>query len=100
MFVLYNTLLRCFGFCGAVAEGIEFASDEFWTQWKSVDVDAWVESSGHRYTNTIHALASGIKKLQGLTAEKPSTCLYRCLGLLSVAVFATSCGFTDKAFMA
>jgi predicted membrane GTPase involved in stress response len=49
MFVLYNTLLRCFGFCGAVAEGIEFASDEFWTQWKSVDVDAWVESSGHRF---------------------------------------------------
>ena len=33
-----------FGFCGAVSEGIEFASDEFWAQWKAVDIDAWVES--------------------------------------------------------
>ena len=81
-----------------MAEGIEFASDEFWTQWKSVDVDAWVEHSGHRFTNTIHALASAIKKLQGLTAEKPSTRLYRGLGGLDVTKFAKSCGFTDKAF--
>jgi hypothetical protein len=99
MFVLYNALLRGFGCCGAVAADVEFASDEFWTQWKAVDIDAWVKSSGHRFTNTIHALASAIKKLQGLAAEKPSTRLYRGLGGLLVDEFVKSCGFTDKAFM-
>jgi hypothetical protein len=76
-----------------------FASDEFWAQWKAVDINAWVESSGHRFTNTIHALASAIKKLQGLAAEEPSTRLYRGLGGLSVAKFASSLGFTDRALM-
>ena len=99
MFVIYNALLRGFGFCGAVAPGIEFASDEFWAQWKAVDINAWVERSGHRFTNTIHALASAIKKLQGLAAQEPSTRLYRGLGGLSVAEFAASLGFTDRAFM-
>jgi hypothetical protein len=99
MFVLYNAILRGFGFCGVVEAGIEFASDEFWAQWKAVDIDAWVKRSDHKFTNTIHALASAIKKLQGLAAEEPSTRLYRGLGGLSVAAFAASCGFTDKAFM-
>jgi ankyrin repeat protein len=99
MFVLYNALLRSFGFCGAVAADIEFASDEFWAQWKAVDIESWVKSSGHKFTNTIHALASAIKKLQGLAAEEPSTRLYRGLGGLDVAAFVASCGFTDKAFM-
>ena len=99
MFTLYNALLRGFGFCGAVAPGIDFASDEFWAQWKAVDINAWVERSGHKFTNTVHALASAVKKLQGLAAEEPSTRLYRGLGGLDVAAFAASCGFTDKAFM-
>ena len=99
MFTLYNALLRGFGFCGAVAPGIEFASDEFWAQWKAVDINAWVERSGHKFTNTVHALASAVKKLQGLAAEEPSTRLYRGLGGLDVAAFVASCGFTDKAFM-
>jgi hypothetical protein len=99
MFTLYNALLRDSGFCGAVAEGIEFASDEFWAQWKAVDINTWVKRSGHRFTNTIHALASAIKKLQGLAAEEPSTRLYRGLDGLDVAAFAASCGFTDRAFM-
>ena len=99
MFTLYNALLRGFGFCGAVAPGIDFASDEFWAQWNAVDINAWVKRSGHKFTNTIHALASAVKKLQGLAAEEPSTHLYRGLGGLSVAAFAASCGFTDKAFM-
>jgi hypothetical protein len=98
MFVLYNALLRGFGLCGAVAPGIEFALDEFWTQWKAVDINAWVKRSGHKYTNTIHALASAIKKLQGLAAQEPSTRLYRGLGGLSVAKFAASLGFTERAF--
>ena len=94
-----SSLLRGFGFCGAVAPGIEFASDEFWAQLKQKDINAWVKSSGHKFTNTIHALASAIKKLQGLAAQEPSTRLYRGLGGLSVAKFAASLGFTDLAFM-
>ncbi len=99
MFTLYNAILRSFGFCGAVAPGIEFARDEFWAQWKAVDIKAWVKRSGHKFTNTIHALASAVKKLRGLAAEEPSTREYRGLGGLDVAAFAASCGFTDKAFM-
>jgi len=99
MFVIYNAILRGFGFCGAVAEGIEFGSKEFWDQFNAKKIDAWVERSGHKFTNTVHALASAIKKLQGLAAEEPSTRLYRGLGGLSVAAFAASLGFTDKAFM-
>jgi hypothetical protein len=99
MFVLYNALLRDFGSCGVVEAGIEFGSNEFWDQFNAKKIDAWVKRSGHRFTNTIHALASAIKKLQGLAAEEPSTRLYRGLGGLDVAKFAASCGFTDKAFM-
>jgi hypothetical protein len=73
MFVPYNALLRSFGCCGVVAAGIEFASDEFWVQWKAVDINAWHKRSGHKFTNTIHALASAIKKLQGLAAQELST---------------------------
>ena len=99
MFVLYNALLRGFGFCGAVAPDTEFASDEFWAQWKAGDINAWVERSGHKFANTIHALASAIKKLQVLAAQEPSIRLYRGLGGLDVAKFAASLGFTDRAFM-
>ena len=99
MYVLLNAILRDFGFCGAVAPDIEFASYEFWVPWKAVDINTWVKRSGHRFTNTIHALASAIKKLQGLAAEEPSTRLYRGLDGLDVAAFAASCGFTDRAFM-
>ena len=99
MYVLLNAILRGFGFCGAVAAGIEFASDEFWVQWKAVDINAWLKRSGHKFTNTIHALASAIKKLQGLAAHEPSTRLYRGLDGLDLAAFAASSGFTDKAFM-
>jgi len=99
IFVLYNALLLGFGFRGVVAPGIEFASDEFWAQWRTVDIDAWVKRSGHKFTNTIHALASAIKKLQGLAAEEPSTRLYRGLDGLDVAKFAASWGFTELAFM-
>jgi hypothetical protein len=69
MFVIYNAILRGFGFCGAVEEGIEFGSTKFWDQFNAKKIDAWVKRSGHKFTNTIHALASAIKKLQGLAAE-------------------------------
>jgi len=96
MFVLYIALMRGFGFCGAVAPGIDFASDEFWAQWKAVDINAWVKRSGHRFTNTIHALASAIKKLQGFAAEEPSTRLYHGLGGLSVAFAVRALMSTTK----
>ncbi len=72
MFVLYNAILR-----GSTST---------------------VEVSGHRFTNTIHALASAIMKMQRLKAKEPSTTHYRGLAGLSVAAFAASCGFTDRAF--
>jgi len=99
MYVLLNSILRGFGFCGAVKAGIEFASDEFWAQWKAVDINAWVERSGHKFTNTCHALASAIKKLQRLADEPVGTRLYRGLGGLDVRTFLKSRGFTDRAFM-
>jgi hypothetical protein len=48
MFVLYNAILWGFGFCGSVAAGIEFASDEFWVEWKEKDIKVWVNHSGHK----------------------------------------------------
>jgi ankyrin repeat protein len=99
MFVLYNAILRDVGFCGAAAADIEFASDEFLVQWKEKDIKSWVQLSGHKFTNTIHALASAIKKLQGLADKTLVTRLYRGLGGLDVGAFLKSCGFTDKAFM-
>ena len=82
-----------------MAEGIEFASDEFWAQWKALDIDAWVKRRGQKFTNTIHALASVMKKPQGLAAKEPSSRLYRCLDGREVAKFIASCGFTDLGFM-
>ena len=76
MFVLYNALLRGFGFCGAVEAGIEFGSDDFFSQWKARDINAWFKRSGHRFTNTIHALASAIKKLQAIADDAPACLLY------------------------
>ena len=99
MYVLLNAILRGFGFCGAVKAGIEFASDEFWAEWKAVDIKTWVKRSGHKFTNTCHALASAIKKLQRLADEPVGTRLYRGLGGLDVRTFLKSRGFTDRAFM-
>ena len=99
MFVLYNALLRGFGFCGAVEAGIEFGSDDFFSQWKAKDINAWFKRSGHKFTNTIHALASAIKKLQAIADDAPATRLYRGLGGLSVREFLASLGFAEKAVM-
>ena len=99
MFVLYNALLRGFGFCGAVEPHVEFGSDEFWAQWKAKDIEAWLEVSGHRYTNTIHALCSAIKKLQAIADDAPGTLLFRGLGGLRVDEFLASRGFAERAFL-
>jgi len=97
LFTLYNSILRGFGNCGEVKAGVEFGSEEFWKQSKGVSIDEWVEKSGHRFTNTIHALASAIKKLQRLSEQ--GELLWRGLGGLDVAEFIAGCGFTDRAFM-
>ena len=99
MYVPLNAILNGFGFCGDVATGIEFVSDEFWVQWKAVDINVWLNRSCHKFTNTIHALASVIKKLQGLAAHELSTRLYLGLDGLDLAAFAANSCFTDKAFM-
>ena len=49
--------------------------------------------------NTIHAIALAIKKLQGLAADEQNNRFYHGLGGLSMAAFAVSFGFTDKAFV-
>jgi len=98
-FTLYNSILRGFGACGEVAAGVEFGSEEFWKQLKEVSIEEWVKKSGHRFTNTIHALASAIKKLQRLSQDAQGTLLWRGLDGLDVAEFLAGCGFTDRAFM-
>ena len=61
---IYNGILRGFGSCGEVKEGIEFGSDDFWKSFSSRTVADRVENSKNKFSSTIHVLASGIKKLQ------------------------------------
>ena len=99
MFVLYNGILRGFGNCGEVEEGIEFGSDAFWARIESVTVATRVAKSKNKFASTIHVLASAIKKLQGISDDEQGTILYRGLGGLDVHDFVKSRGFTEKAFM-
>ena len=61
---LYNGILRGFGNCGEVKEGVEFASDTFWALINSVTVADRIAKSNNKFASTIHVLASAIKKLQ------------------------------------
>ena len=99
MFLLYNGILRGFGHCGEVKEGIEFGSDAFRTDFESVTVATRVKDSKNKFASTIHVLASAIKKLQRISDDKQGTTLYRGLGGLDVCDFVKSQGFTEKAFM-
>ena len=64
--MLYNGILRGFGFCGTVAIGIEFWSKngKFEQQCKSRTVEDRMASAGHKYSSTVHALVSAVKQLQ------------------------------------
>ena len=79
-FMIYNGMLRGFGDCGEVPCDVEFKSDAFWEHLKKVSVKSRMEKAGHKYSSTMHALASGIKKLQAIAQDGQGTRLYRGLG--------------------
>jgi hypothetical protein len=98
-FMLYNGLLRGFGYCGEVPSDVEFASPEFWERLKEVTVESRMDKAGHKFSSTLHLLASAVKKLQLIAEDGQGTRLYRGLGGLDVHEFLESQGFTERAFM-
>merc|ERR1719277_815674 len=100
MFVLYNGLLRGFGVCGAVQNGLDFWSEDgkFEEQLKMRSVHDRMADAGHNFSSTIHCLVSAVKKLQRLTSGVQGTWLYRGLGGLDIKSFLAGHGFTEKAF--
>ena len=78
--MLYNGMLRGFGDCGEVPSDVESKSDDFWKHLKKVSVNIRMEKAGHKYSSTMHALASGIKKLQAIAEGGQGTRLYRGVG--------------------
>jgi hypothetical protein len=97
--MLYNGLLRGFGSCGEVPPEVEFASAEFWERLKEVSVESRMEKAGHKFSSTLHVLASAVKKLQLIAEDGQGTRLYRGLGGLDVHEFLVSQGFAERAFM-
>ena len=98
-FMLYNGLLRGFGYCGEVPSDIEFGSPDFWEHLKKVAVAIRMEEAGHKFASTLHALASAVKKLQLIAQIGQGTILYRGMGGLDVREFLESEGFTETAFL-
>ena len=102
MFLIYNGILRGFGACGEVQAEIEFGSDKFWTQFNSVKVSERMKQAGHKFSATMHVLASAIKKMQRTSRASgfvQGTQVFRGLSGLDVAEFLASIGFCEKAFM-
>jgi hypothetical protein len=97
--MLYNGLLRGFGYCGEVPPDVEFASAEFWARLKVVSVESRMETAGHKFASTMHLLASAVKKFQRIAEDGQGTRLYRGLGGLDVHEFLASQGFAERAFM-
>ena len=89
-FMLYNGMLRGFGDCGEVPSDVESKSDAFWEHLKKVSVTARIDKAGHKFCSTMHALSSGIKKIQGIAEDGQGTRLYRGLGKLTTQLFTTS----------
>jgi len=81
-FILYNGLLRGFGNCGEVPafEDVEYACERFWKLLSMKTVASRMEGAGHRFSSTMHVLASGIKKLQIIAEGGQGTWLFRGLG--------------------
>ena len=88
--MLYNGMLRGFGDCGEVPSDVESKSDAFWEHLKKVSVTARIDKAGHKFSSTMHALSSGIKKIQGIAEDGQGTRLYRGLGKLITPLFSTS----------
>ncbi len=83
-FMLYNGMLRGFGNCGEVpaSEDVEYGSEEFWQLLAAKTVADRMKNAGHKFSSTMHALASAIKKIQGIAEDGQGTRLYRGLGKL------------------
>ena len=99
MFVIYNGILRGFGTCGAVPEGVEFGSTEFREALNARTVEDRMAKAGHKFASTLHVLASAVKKLQTVSEAGQGTRVYRGLGGLDVREFLASVGFAEKSFM-
>ena len=90
--MLYNGMLRGFGNCGEVpaSEDVEYGSEEFWQLLGTKTVADRMKKAGHKFSSTMHALASAIKKIQGIAEDGQGTRLYRGLGKLITPLFSTS----------
>ena len=86
--MLYNGMLRGFGDGGEVTSDVESKSDAFWEHLKKVSVTARIDKAGHTFSSTMHALSSGIKKIQGIAEDGQGTRLYRGLGKLITPLFS------------
>ena len=90
--MLYNGMLRGFGNCGEVpaSEDVEYGSEEFWQLLRTKTVADRMKKAGHKFSSTMHALASAIKKIQGIAEDGQGTRLYRGLCKLITSLFSTS----------
>ena len=90
--MLYNGMLRGFGFCGEVpaSEDVEFGSPEFSQLLGAATVADRMQNAGHKFSSTMHALSSAIKKIQGIAEDGQGTRLYRGLGKLLTQFFTKS----------
>jgi hypothetical protein len=89
-FMLYNGMLRGGrGFCGEVPalKDVEFGSEEFRQLLRAKTVADRMENAGHKFSSTMHVLASAIKKIQGIAEDGQGTRLYRGLGKLPTQLF-------------
>ena len=91
-FMLFNGILRGFGNCGEVpaSEDVELGSEEFLKFLGAKTVADRMNKAGHKFSSTMHALASGIKKLQGIAEDGQGTRLFRGLGKLQTQLFTTA----------
>ncbi len=91
-FMLYNGMLRGFGNCGEVPalKDVEYGSEEFWQLLGANTVADRMKNAGHKFSSTMHALASGITKIQGIAEDGQGTRLYRGLGKLMTQRFSQS----------
>ncbi len=89
--MLYNGMLRGGrGFCGevpALMKDVKYGSDEFWQLLRATTVADRMKNAGHKFSSTMHVLASAIKKIQGIAEDGQGTRLYRGLGTLMTQLF-------------
>merc|ERR550532_2561632 len=82
----------------AVQDGVEFGSNDFWTQFKAQTVERRMSKAHHKFSSTIHVLVSAAKKLQRTISDTQGAWLFRGLGGLDVSDFIAGVGFTERAF--